>query len=257
MTIELLISCMYQNDISIVTEDKLQCDVLVINQCNKDDYSESMVNGYRVRMISTRERGLSVSRNMAINNSQADICLICDDDEVLMPDCAKNILQAFERHPKADIITFALRYGEKKFANIEKEVKYVEAMKTSSLQIAFRRKKIQKHRLSFNIKMGSGTGNGGGEEIKFLFDCLKAGLVIWYVPIIIASIQDGSKSQWFKGFTRQYFFNKGWSNKMILGKFWACINAAYFTITHYNKYKNDCSFWLSFLYQIKGTFQRK
>ena len=125
-----------------------------------------------------------------------------------MPDCAKNILQAFERHPKADIITFALRYGEKKFANIEKEVKYVEAMKTSSLQIAFRRKKIQKHRLSFNIKMGSGTGNGGGEEIKFLFDCLKAGLVIWYVPIIIASIQDGSKSQWFKGFTRQYFFNK-------------------------------------------------
>lgn len=31
MTIELLISCMYQNDISIVTEDKLQCDVLVIN----------------------------------------------------------------------------------------------------------------------------------------------------------------------------------------------------------------------------------
>lgn len=179
MTIELLISCMYQNDISIVTEDKLQCDVLVINQCNKDDYSESMVNGYRVRMISTRERGLSVSRNMAINNSQADICLICDDDEVLMPDCAKNILQAFERHPKADIITFALRYGEKKFANIEKEVKYVEAMKTSSLQIAFRRKKIQKHRLSFNIKMGSGTGNGGGEEIKFLFDCLKAGLVIW------------------------------------------------------------------------------
>lgn len=155
------------------------------------------------------------------------------------------------------IITFALRYGEKKFANIEKEVKYVEAMKTSSLQIAFRRKKIQKHRLSFNIKMGSGTGNGGGEEIKFLFDCLKAGLVIWYVPIIIASIQDGSKSQWFKGFTRQYFFNKGWSNKMILGKFWACIYAAYFTITHYNKYKNDCSFWLSFLYQIKGTFQRK
>ena len=208
MTLELLISCMYQNDISIVTEDKLQCDVLVINQCNKDDYSESMVNGYRVRMISTRERGLSVSRNMAINNSQADICLICDDDEVLMPDCAKNILQAFERHPKADIITFALRYGEKKFANIEKEVKYVEAMKTSSLQIAFRRKKIQKHRLSFNIKMGSGTGNGGGEEI-------------------------------------------------ILGKFWACIYAAYFTITHYNKYKNDCSFWLSFLYQIKGTFQRK
>ena len=53
MTIELLISCMYQNDISIVTEDKLQCDVLVINQCNKDDYSESMVNGYRA-LVSTK-----------------------------------------------------------------------------------------------------------------------------------------------------------------------------------------------------------
>ena len=54
MTIELLISCMYQNDISIVTEDKLQCDVLVINQCNKDDYSESMVNGYRA-LVSTKK----------------------------------------------------------------------------------------------------------------------------------------------------------------------------------------------------------
>lgn len=257
MTIELLISCMYQSDMSIVTEDKLQCDVLVINQCDKDDYFESMINGHRVRMISTRERGLSISRNLAINNSQADICLICDDDEFLMPDCAKNILQAFEEHPQADIITFALRYGEKKFGNVEKQVKYVGVMKTSSLQIAFRRKKVQKHRLSFDIKMGSGTGNGGGEEIKFLFDCLNAGLVIWYVPIIIASIQNSSKSQWFKGFTKQYFFNKGWSNKMILGKLGACIYSVYFTVTHYNKYKENCSFWYSLLYQIKGIFHKR
>lgn len=257
MTIELLISCMHQSDMSIITEDKLQCDVLIINQCDKDDYFESIINGHKVRMISTHERGLSVSRNLAISNSQADICLICDDDEMLMHDCTQSILRAFEEHPQADVITFALKYGEKRFMNVSKRVKYVEAMKISSPQIAFRRENIQKRQLSFNIKMGSGTGNGGGEEIKFLFDCLNAGLVIWYVPIIIASIQNCTESQWFKGFTKQYFLNKGWSNKMILGKFWACVYATYFTVSHYNKYKKNCNLWYSFLYQIRGTFQKR
>lgn len=257
MTIELLISCMHQSDLRIVTEDKLQCDVLVINQCDKEDYFETVINGHKVRMISTRERGLSVSRNMAINKSQADICLICDDDEFLMPNSAKNIQDAFEEHPQADVITFALNYGQKKFSEVEQQVKYVRAMKTSSPQIAFRRERIRKQQLSFNIKMGSGTGNGGGEEIKFLFDCLNAGLVIWYVPILIASILKDSKSYWFHGFTKQYFLNKGWSNKMILGRFWACIYAAYFTLTHYSKYRETCGFWHSFLYQIRGTFQNR
>lgn len=48
--------------------------------------------------------------------------------------------------------------------------------------------------------MGSGTGNGGGEENRFLLDCRKAGFKMFYIPKVIASIGKGD-SKWFKGYT--------------------------------------------------------
>lgn len=75
-------SVMNQIDMRIAEQCNANTDILVINQCNFDGYDEKYYNGYKIRMISTTERGLSKSRNMAIKNAMGDICIFCDDDVV-------------------------------------------------------------------------------------------------------------------------------------------------------------------------------
>ena len=79
MTVDVLISCMYQKDWSIVAQSHLNGNAVIINQCDTDGLDTYDYEGNQVRMISTTVRGLSRSRNMAILHSNADICLISDD----------------------------------------------------------------------------------------------------------------------------------------------------------------------------------
>ena len=57
----------------------------------------------------------------------------------------------------------------------------INAGRIASVQIAFRNNNLIRS-TPFNIKMGSGTGNGCGEENKFLLDCLKKRVQIKYIP---------------------------------------------------------------------------
>lgn len=221
MRLEVLVSCMHQKDASIIKRSNIQSDVLVINQCDENkEEAFNFVNkrgeSCRAKIIYTTERGLSRSRNMAIRNATGDICLICDDDEVMEEDYVEKITQTFKDYPRYDIIAFMLNYPEKKFSSKTYSVGYFQAAKIGSWQIAFKRDKLQ---VTFCEKMGSGTGNGAGEENKFLVDCLKSGNKMRYVPTLIASLVPIS-SQWFHGYNQKYWRDRGWAAKMIYGNFW-------------------------------------
>lgn len=221
LRLEVLISCMYEKDLSIVKRTNIQSDVIVVNQCDNNDiildsFSNCRGKQCSVKMINTTERGLSRSRNMAIKHSTSDICLICDDDEVLVDDYPNLILSAFEKNPGFDIIAFSLKNPESECPSDEKEITYWGTGKLSSWQIAFRRNQIILS-TPFNVLMGSGTGNGGGEENKFLIDCISKGAKIKYVPLHIGEVSQ-SDSQWFHGYDKKYWINRGWVAKMIYGK---------------------------------------
>lgn len=174
MDIEVLLSCMHQADNSIVKKTNINSDALVINQCNRESYDKySDQRGNFIRIVSTTERGLSRSRNMAINLAQADICLICDDDEILDDQYVYKILKAFENNPKADVICFALKGLNKKYPKEIVKINFLSALKISSVQIAFRRDKIIKNKIRFDETVGSGVSNAGGEENIFLYNCLR------------------------------------------------------------------------------------
>ena len=59
-------------------------------------------------MISTTERGLSNSRNMALKYAVGEICILCDNDEIFEDNYETVICKAFERLPDADIIAFSI-----------------------------------------------------------------------------------------------------------------------------------------------------
>lgn len=217
---EVLLSCMSSSPIDIVKRTNVVSDITVVNQCSNDYISKICTeNGYRLQIIESSDRGLSKSRNMAIRYASSDICLLCDDDEILYDNYANLIESAFEENPDADLIAFALDYSDKKYPKKKKKIGYLNALKISSVQITFRRNAIIENKIVFDERLGAGTGNGAGEEQKFLYDCIKAGLNIIFLPIYIGKVIRDSSSSWFHGYTKEYFFNRGWVHKIIFGLF--------------------------------------
>lgn len=251
MKFEILLSCMNQKDVLIVRKSNINCNVIVVNQCDKDEF----VNYENIKIINSKEKGLSKSRNLAIKNSNADICLISDDDEVFVDDVEKKIVKAYEDNPEADIIIFKVLNVKNNLGNKKKKLNIFDLLKVSSVQISFKKEKIE-GKIKFDEKLGSGTENGAGEENDFLFKCLKKKLKIYYIPIEIAKLNT-VQSTWFDGYNEKYFYNRGRTTRYIFGFWFAFVYAIYFVIFKHKVYKKDISFLKALKNIMKGIFSRE
>lgn len=252
---------MYEIDTSIIERSNVQTDVVVVNQCDNDiveefDFKNKKGVVCHAKFINTTERGLSRSRNMAIANSWGDICYICDDDEWLEDDYEENILEAYEKHPNQDVMIFKLIRKNHSYPEKEGRVSFQQILRTSSVQITFKRNAINYKNISFDIKMGSGTGNGGGEEVKFLLDCKRKHLKVFYVPSIIAIVLT-ENSQWFHGFDEKYFRNMFWSARRSMGSFIAFIYIFYWCLIRSRYYPIEISKLDMLKYSFKGYFEKR
>lgn len=219
VSLEVLISAMHLDDIEIVKRTGCNSDVLIINQSDTDDYQE-VYDKHLVRMITTTERGLANSRNMAIQNAKGDICLICDDDEELVCRYEETILSAFEMFPEADIIAFemkrknsnseSLRYKKTFNYGVKKKAGKVSFLKTyASVQLAFRRESIVKNHLLFDTRFGAGSGKiAAGDETVWQVEAKRKGLRIYFCPTIITTVGQ-EQSKWFDGLNEKYYFDLG------------------------------------------------
>lgn len=262
MNLEVLISCMNQQDMKIAEQTGIQTDALIINQCPKvesSDDASSDRNTFDVqntsrgnlRMLNTNTRGLSKSRNLAIQHASGDVCLLCDDDEILDSDYRDTILDAYRELPDADIICFRISNQPSRLKQETQRLTKWAAMRIASWQITFRRDSIINSGIRFDEDMGAGTGNGGGEEVKFLRDCIKAGLKAYYVPKSIGTVAQ-TDSTWFNGFDRDFFYKRGITNRYMLGFPVAILYAAYYTFVKKDLYKDYVTPWQSFKYTMDG-----
>lgn len=218
----------------MVHTSRLTGNVLMVNQCHR----EADVTQGPVRMLSTTQRGLTRSRNMAIRNATADICLLCDDDEEFVDDYEQAILSVYAKLPQADVIIFKMKNRPASFDDRIQRLRFPKIMKVSSWQISFRRERLLRSGVFFDEHLGAGTGNGGEEELKFLLDCQRAGLNIYYVPVEIASVAQ-TESTWFHGFDEKFFENRGATTRYILGPALAGAYGIYYVLRKRGMYAGD------------------
>ena len=210
MTIQLLISTMHQKDHSLLEKMKISSDVVVINQCDRESSKTIQYNGFQVLWIDTTERGLSKSRNMALRNATADVCMIADDDMEYRPGYVQTVLSAFEQNA-ADIIGFQVMGIEREFKKYNPKpckVSHLRSMKMASVEIAFRRDAFVKNNIVFDEQIGAGTEFLMGEESAMLFQCLKKKLRVCYEPKVISDLHIVS-STWRSGYNEKFFVGKG------------------------------------------------
>ena len=263
MKLTYLISCMHQKDVSIIERTGVHADVVVVNQCDHNsieefDFISKKGKLCHAKFICTTERGLSNSRNMAIRYADGDICQVCDDDQTVTDDGEDVICEAYKKHSDASVICFALirEDCDKKYLNQEQIMSFKQILRTNSLQITFRRKDILEKGIQFDNMLGSGTGNGGGEENKFLFDCKNAGLKLHYHPEIIGTVLP-SDSQWFKGYTEQFMRNQGWASRRILGSITGFLYCFHYGVFHINKYDKDMNVLIALRNLYVGFFEKR
>ena len=219
MSVEVLISTMHKekDEYSLLDYMNIQTNAVVINQCNRCDKKVFNHNGNKIIWIDTTERGLSKSRNKAIANASSDICLLADDDEILLDGYKDIIEKAFYKHQDYDLIRFKIRGIEKNFK--EYQIKPCEinmrlSLKISSVEVAFKRKTIVDKALIFDELIGAGTEFLMGEENAFIVDYLRKKCRAWYEPVEIAKLHVGNSS-WFTGFNEEYYFARGASYAAI------------------------------------------
>lgn len=252
MKLQILMATMFKSNIEAINwqEKNIVSDVLLINQTDFEDISEYK----NIKMISTKERGLTKSRNLAINNATGDICLISDDDAVYVSDYEQIILSAFSKYPDADIITFQIKTPDgNKFNSfyplMELEHNWRTSLRCASLEIAFRRESIKKSGLQYDVLFGLGSKYKMDDEIIFLNDALKKKLKLIYIPIpIVIHPVESSGSK----FDFELAYSKGAAFARMFGKRGYLFDFL-FALKKWSFYKDEFSFYSFLRFMFSST----
>lgn len=211
MRIEVLVATMYQDDFSILESLNIQSDAVVINQCDREGKHQIQFKNNNILWIDTKERGLSKSRNLALDNATADLCIICDEDETLRDGYPRMIIDAFNNIPSADLIVFNInRIGWNEKEKVFEKPHIVGKFKTyGSVHITFKLRSIKDHLIRFDTKFGAGSGMYScAEDAIFCMDCHKNKLNMYTYPGVLCDVRCDT-STWFTGYNEKYFFDVG------------------------------------------------
>lgn len=212
MKIDVLVSTMNQSaeDFSLLYKMNLSGNVLVCNQTNKNYYLEMEKENLESKMWSFKERGIGRSRNTLLLRSNAEVCVLADDDMVFLDNYKDIVEKNFKKRSDADVIIFNIDdKGTRFITEDDLKVNKMNFTKFGAARIAFRRKSIIENNINFNMLFGGGAVYGSGEDTLFLRDCVYRGLKVIAVSDHIARLEDDRESTWFTGFNSKYFFDKG------------------------------------------------
>ncbi len=195
MTLQILVSTLdkgINNVAQLVLEPKDGISYLVSWQHSNDEKIELPKELKRndVEIHNLEGRGLSRNRNNCLRHASADVCLIADDDCTYTHKQLQEVIDTFKKNPDVDIATF-------KFTNNQKDklypstsqnlTKFPKGYYVSSIEIAFRREKVQGS-ISFNEFFGLGAEPFHcGEEHIFIMTSIEKGLTCRFFPIFITT----------------------------------------------------------------------
>lgn len=209
---EILVATMNRNSLDFLVDmfpfaNFYDFNILIINQTTPDTLLQSDYDS--VRVINSFEKGLSASRNLALQNAAKKLCLIADDDIVYEHDFQEIVLKAFNQNPDAVLITFrslnANRALSKKYPTTRKEKPSVlDRLSIMSIEMVLNNEALKTKNIKFNTHFGLGTVFPLGEEAVLVNDLHKKQGKIIMEPYVINTHSSYSTSEKISN-TEKYF----------------------------------------------------
>lgn len=211
MALQLLIAAVDQKVPALFDMMRLQSDAVLVNQCGTEADEEIAYGSHTVRVLSSAERGVGASRNLALRHAGSELLLFSDEDIVYDDGYAERVEQAFSEHPEADMLLFNVMAmeGRRTYRNTSyHRIGHTNYGRYPAYSIAARTKRLQQSGVTFSLLFGGGAPYSNGEDSLFLKDCLNAGLRIYAIPVDLGHERE-RESTWFHGYNEKFFFDRG------------------------------------------------
>ncbi len=182
--------------------------ITVVNQTTPGKVIAEIPNS-SVQVINSFEKGLSVSRNLALQNTDKKLCLLADDDIVYQTDFVDKVLTAFNQNPDAALITFRTlnEKGQpfKKYPSIRKtRLSSLDILSIMSVEMVLNTALLKEASLEFDTRFGLGTDLPLGEEAILVKQLQARGKKVVMEPQAINSHPSYSSSETISN-TKKYF----------------------------------------------------
>lgn len=191
--VEILISTMNQNSLDFLVPmfpflHFSNFRILIINQTQIGKKLESEYAN--IRVVNSFEKGLTTSRNLALENAAGKILVIADDDVVYQQGFVAKIINAYNQFPDAATINFcAVKSDGSLIKNYPKHSKTnlnaFDIFNTSSIEMTLNKSILDKTRINFDKNFGLGGIFEMGEEAIFLFDLKSKKQQLVFEPKVI------------------------------------------------------------------------
>nr|WP_315141670.1 glycosyltransferase family A protein [uncultured Flavobacterium sp.] len=220
--LEILVSTMNRNSLDFLISMFPFChfsefQILIVNQTQENNL---LVSDFpTVRVINSFEKGLSKSRNLALENAIGKIVLIADDDLVYKNDFDKKITQAYNQYDNKAVISFSIEKPngfmfKKYLSNPKINLSLVELFNVLSIEISLNKSIIDKLGIVFDENFGLGSEFQMGEEAIFLSDIKNKNQQIGFIPIVIATHSEISSTEKID-FAQRYYIQGAFLTRVI------------------------------------------
>ena len=209
--LQILVAALNENTTTLANRMGLECDAIVINQCNETAESMYHYKSYQIKCYHRESRGVGRSRNEALEHADAALLLFSDEDIVYRPGYAKEVIAAFDRNPQADLILFNVRQSEGRETYQNKDngrVRWYNYGRYPAYAVAARTQRLKESGVRFSLLFGGGADYSNVEDSLFLRDCLRKDLRI-YRNIALIGCETKRDSTWFEGYTDRFFHDRG------------------------------------------------
>ena len=233
MKVQVLASVMQEDLETLAARMRLASEAVIINQCDRLGYEETVYGGHRVRFYSFPERGVGRSRNEAIMRADGDICLFSDADIVYEPGYPEAVEAEFSRRPDADMILFNVTVEENRrtyHITERRRVRWYNCGRYGAVSFAVRRESLLASGVMFSLLFGGGARYGSGEDSLFLKEFMARGHSVYTAPVTTGRETAGD-STWFTGYDEKFFRDRGVLYHYLYGGF-AYAMAQRFLLAH-------------------------
>ncbi len=241
MRVEVLLSTMFLDDISSFLKLRnIDSDIIIGNQCDKNENLNLEYNNHSVIVLSRNERGVGKNRNASLFYSNADVVIFADNDVTYADGYAKKVIDFYEKHPKAEVVIFNFKEqrGNEEVHDLvlkNKKAGKRDLTRFGTFAITARREALLRNRISFSLLFGGGAKYSCGEDSLFLIDCWSKGLNIYLSKETLGSVAH-QESTWFNGINEKYVFDKGAILRAMFPKTYKAIIFLH-VFKHRNSYK--------------------
>lgn len=160
-------------------------NIIVVNQSTDKAIKDPEYTN--IKVINTRTKGLSVSRNIALEDASRKLCIIADDDVVFEKGFELHIVNAFSAFPSAGAISFQYnRHGQDNPVKAYMPQPFRHNRSTirgvSSVEMVINRELIVESNCRFNDNFGLGAEFEVAEEFLFLNSLIDKSIDVYYYP---------------------------------------------------------------------------